>query len=62
MKILSEHLSHGGVIGFYEHASGETGTAMKFSVFVPPQAKAGKRPALYFLAGRTRCDTRRKPA
>jgi S-formylglutathione hydrolase len=53
LKIISEHVSHGGVIGFYEHPSIQTGTVMKFSVFVPPQAKAGKRPALYFLAGLT---------
>ena len=53
IKVISEHLSYGGTVGFYEHASAETGTLMKFSVFVPPQAKVGSRPALYFLAGLT---------
>ncbi len=53
LKTTSEHKSHGGRVGFYEHASSETGTAMKFAVFLPPQAIAGKLPALYFLAGLT---------
>lgn len=42
-----------GTIGIYSHASREIGAEMKFSVFVPAQARAGKRPALYFLAGLT---------
>ena len=48
----SEQTCFGGTIGFCSHASKETGTEMKFSVFVPPGAPA-KRPALYFLAGLT---------
>ena len=50
---LSEHACFGGMQGFYEHASEETGTPMKFGVFVPPQAKLGPVPVLYFLAGLT---------
>src|ERR1700749_50762 len=53
MKTISEHKSHSGRVGFYEHASSETGTAMKFAVFLPPQAIANRLPALYFLAGLT---------
>ena len=53
LKTISEHKSHGGRVGFYEHASAETGAAMKFAVFLPPQAIAGRLPALYFLAGLT---------
>lgn len=49
----SEQACFGGTIGFYSHASTETGTEMKFSVFVPPNAAARPRPALYFLAGLT---------
>ena len=49
----SEHLSFGGRIGFYTHASAQTGTAMNFSVFVPESAKTRKLPALYYLAGLT---------
>jgi len=43
----------GGQMGFYTHASVSTGTAMRFSVFVPPQAATRPVPALYYLAGLT---------
>lgn len=49
----SEHACFGGRLGFYSHASRETGTTMNFGVFVPPQAEARPVPALYFLAGLT---------
>ena len=39
--------------GFYQHDSDETGTPMKFGVYVPPQAKAGPVPVLFYLAGLT---------
>ena len=50
---LSEHACFGGVQGFYQHDSDETGTPMKFGVFVPKQASTGPEPVLYFLAGLT---------
>jgi len=50
---LSEYACFGGVQGFYQHDSDETGTPMKFGVFVPPQAKAGPVPVLFYLAGLT---------
>ena len=50
---LSEHACFGGVQGFYQHDSDETGTPMKFGVFVPEQAAAGPVPVLFFLAGLT---------
>ncbi len=50
---LSEHGCFGGVQGYYQHDSEETGTPMKFGVFVPPQAKAGPVPVLFFLADLT---------
>lgn len=53
MKTISEHKCFGGVQGYYAHASKEIGLEMKFSVFQPPQAKAGKVPVLYYLAGLT---------
>lgn len=49
----SEHTCYGGVQGYYSHASEETGTAMNFAVFLPPQARRSTRPALYYLAGLT---------
>ncbi|HEX4986434.1 MAG TPA: S-formylglutathione hydrolase [Burkholderiales bacterium] len=53
MKTISEHKCFDGVQGYYVHASKEVGLEMRFSVFVPPQAGAGKVPVLYYLAGLT---------
>lgn len=54
LETRSEHACFGGRMGFYSHASRETGTVMNLAVFQPPQALAGqRRPALYYLAGLT---------
>ena len=53
IELISEHTCFGGVQRFYQHASTEIGLPMKFSVFLPPQAKGGKVPALVYLAGLT---------
>ena len=53
LETLSEHACFGGVQGYYQHESEETGTPMKFGVFVPPQAQAGPVPVLFYLAGLT---------
>ncbi len=53
MMMLSEHACFGGVQGFYLHESSQTRQPMKFGVFVPPQAKAGPVPVLFYLAGLT---------
>jgi S-formylglutathione hydrolase len=55
LELLSEHACFGGVQRFYRHTSIAIGLAMRFSVFLPPQAGAGKRPVpgLFFLAGLT---------
>ena len=53
METLSEQRCHGGVQGFYRHDSSETGTPMRFAVFLPPDARHGSVPVLYFLAGLT---------
>ena len=50
---LSEQACFGGVQGFYQHDSEETGTPMKFGVFAPPQAAHGPVPVLFYLAGLT---------
>ncbi len=44
---------YGGEQRFYRHHSHETRGPMKFSVYLPPQANAGKVPVLYFLSGLT---------
>ena len=50
------HVCFGGDNTFYKHESSVVGGPMNFTVYMPPQAKAGKKlPALLYLAGLT-CD------
>ena len=50
------HVCFGGDNTFYKHQSSEIGGSMNFTVYMPPQAKAGKKlPVLMYLAGLT-CD------
>ena len=49
----SSQCCFGGVQGFYSHQSSQTGTPMRFAVFVPPQAEQGAVPVVWFLAGLT---------
>jgi S-formylglutathione hydrolase len=53
ISLVSEHACYGGVQRFYRHESRETRGPMKFSVYLPPQARSGKVPVLYFLSGLT---------
>ncbi|NOY72331.1 MAG: S-formylglutathione hydrolase [Gammaproteobacteria bacterium] len=53
IKIISEQKCFGGVQGFYSHQSSACNGEMKFGVFVPPAAKAGKVATLTYLAGLT---------
>lgn len=53
MKTISEAKAHGGVQGVYSHASETCGCDMTFAVFVPPQAKDGPCPVLWYLSGLT---------
>ncbi|MXX16257.1 MAG: S-formylglutathione hydrolase [Gammaproteobacteria bacterium] len=53
MDTLSEQRCFGGVQGIYSHASRETGTPMRFSVFSPPAAGEGTVPVLWYLSGLT---------
>ena len=53
METLSEQWCHGGMQGFYRHESTETGTPMRFAVYLPPAAREGPVPVLWFLAGLT---------
>lgn len=56
-ELLSAHACFGGEQRFYRHASREIGLPMRFSVYLPPQARigraGGKVPALLYLAGLT---------
>jgi S-formylglutathione hydrolase len=53
IDIISEHRSFGGRQGFYRHKSRETGTDMRFAVYMPPQTQQGPLPVLWFLSGLT---------
>lgn len=53
LQLISEHACFGGTQQFYKHDSREIRGSMKFSVYLPPQAKSGKVPALYYLSGLT---------
>jgi S-formylglutathione hydrolase len=52
LDIVSQSRCFGGTQSVYRHNSSETGTGMRFAVFMPPQAKDGRRPpAVWFLSG-----------
>lgn len=53
IQLVSEHACFGGTQRFYKHDSRETQGTMKFSVYLPPQAKTGRVPVLYYLSGLT---------
>lgn len=53
LETLSEYASFGGTQGIYRHRSTATGCAMEFSVYVPPQARSGPVPVLFWLSGLT---------
>jgi S-formylglutathione hydrolase len=48
---VSQNRSFGGVQGVFRHDAAETGCPMRFGLFLPPQAQAGRVPALYWLSG-----------
>jgi len=52
MKLEKEHICHGGKLGYYSHDSSETGTEMRFSLFVPSNVQ-GAVPYVVFLSGLT---------
>jgi S-formylglutathione hydrolase len=52
-EVISQHKSFAGTVGFYRHNSTSTATPMRFSVFVPAQARGARVPVLYYLAGLT---------
>ena len=50
---VSSNRSHGGTQWVYRHQSQATGTAMTFSVYLPPQQGSGKLPVVWYLSGLT---------
>lgn len=53
MKELETHACYGGTLSVYEHESAALHCAMKFSIFLPPQAQSGPVPVVTFLSGLT---------
>lgn len=53
METISENRAFGGVQGVYRHASARTGCDMTFAVYLPPQARRGRVPCLWYLSGLT---------
>lgn len=53
LGVVSQSRSFGGRQIIYRHASAETGTEMRVSVYLPPAAEAGKVPVVWFLSGLT---------
>ena len=51
LETISTHRCFGGTQGFYRHSSDETGTPMRFSLFVPEGE--GPFPVVWFLSGLT---------
>jgi len=50
---VSQSLSFGGVQAVYAHDARETRCRMRFGLFLPPHADAGRVPVLYWLSGLT---------
>ncbi len=53
MEMLEKHNCFEGTLGIYEHNSDALGCAMKFSVYLPPQAEKGDVAFTTFLSGLT---------
>lgn len=53
LETLSEQRCFDGTQSVHRHASAAIGLPMKFSVYLPPQARSRQVPVLYFLAGLT---------
>lgn len=53
LETLAAHACWGGTQSFFRHASTACAGPMRFGIFLPPQARAGKVPAVFALAGLT---------
>jgi len=53
METVSENVCFDGTQGVYSHKSEVCGCDMTFAVYLPPQAKSGPVPALWWLSGLT---------
>ena len=53
MQRIESHACFGGTQEVWSHASATLGCTMRFGVYLPPQAKQGECPVLYWLSGLT---------
>ena len=53
MQEISSHKCHDGTLTIYEHHAYSTKCPMRFSLFLPPQAKTQKVPYITYLSGLT---------
>ena len=53
METVSENAAFGGVQGVYRHATATTKCDMTFGLYLPPQARDGDVPLLWYLSGLT---------
>lgn len=53
METVSENRCFGGAQGVYRHEAASTRCRMTFAVFLPPAAKRGRVPCLWWLSGLT---------
>ncbi|MDX2099239.1 MAG: S-formylglutathione hydrolase [Leptolyngbyaceae cyanobacterium bins.59] len=53
LTLLTESRCFDGTLGFYRHFSATCNGEMRFSVYLPPQARSHPVPVLYFLSGLT---------
>lgn len=53
LKRVSQNRCFGGSQETWEHFSDSTQTAMKFSIYLPPQVEQGPCPVVYWLSGLT---------
>jgi S-formylglutathione hydrolase len=53
MEVVSKNRCYGGEQTVYRHASKTCGVDMTFAIYLPPQAKEGPVPVLWYLSGLT---------
>lgn len=53
LTLNAQHRCFGGSVSYYQHFSQVCNAPMRFSIFLPPQAKNNPVPVLYFLSGLT---------
>jgi S-formylglutathione hydrolase len=53
LNLQSEYRCFGGTVAYYSHYSQSCNSEMRFSVYLPPQARSQSVPVLYYLSGLT---------